>query len=113
MLVAHLPSPLNLLPLEFMLPVFFLRFSDSLELPYLPQLKLILLIDRIIIIRDISLVLKLRISLLIFFFGVCLFVFFEEQFCGVFDTSSLALLFVEGLLVGRLAVLFGNKDWFA
>lgn len=42
-----------------------------------------------------------------------MFVFFEEQFCGVFDTSSLALLFVEGLLVGRLAVLFGNKDWFA
>lgn len=96
-----------------MLPVLFLRFPDPLELPYLPQLKLVLLIDSIIIVGNISLILKLRVSLLIFLFRVGLFIFFEEQFCSVFDASSLALLLVEGLLVGWLAVLFGDEDWLA
>lgn len=42
-----------------------------------------------------------------------MFVLLEEELGGVFDASSFALLLVEVLLVGWLAVLFGDEDWFA
>ena len=68
LLVAHLPPSLDLLPLQLVLPVLFLRFSDPLELSYLPQLKLVLFVDGVIIVGNVSLILKLGVCLLIFLF---------------------------------------------
>ena len=68
LLVAHLPPSLDLLPLQLVLPVLFLRFPDPLELSYLPQLKLVLFVNGVIIVGNVSLILELGVCLLIFLF---------------------------------------------
>jgi hypothetical protein len=111
LLVGHLPSSVYFLFLELVLPKLIAFSPNSLELAYLPKVKLLLFVDGVIIIGDISLIFEFRVSLLIFLLGVSLLVLFQQQFGRISDASAFALLFSDSLVLCWLAVGLGDEDW--
>ena len=71
--ISHSPSSLQLRLLHLVSPPLVLFPSYTLQLSYFPQLELILLLYLIIIVRDISSVLLLWISVLVFLLWIWVF----------------------------------------